>query len=184
MNQAMPEALKRVAVVDDPDQEAAAQIAVDYTGGGDRATLTLNPALVPEDAREGYALRAAIAAALEPFRRYNRHVTRRYGTLEREQALFDAALKKAAFEVEQLIHLTPSGPRPELQPTPQIAEPADAVLPDDFPERGLLLDVGYRTLQAVRDAGDQELLDISGIGQKRLNAIRAALTGSPDPAAE
>ncbi|BDP44850.1 hypothetical protein DAETH_48190 (plasmid) [Deinococcus aetherius] len=61
----IPEALKRVLVREDTTLDAAAQITVDYTGGGDIAHLVLNPEHAPPEAVEGYRIRAAISAALE-----------------------------------------------------------------------------------------------------------------------
>lgn len=174
MKQAVPEALKRVTVREDATLDAAAQITVDYTGGGDRATVVINPEHAPAEAVEGYRIRAAIAAALEPLRRYNRAVTRRYGTYEREQRLFDEGFEKAAREIEQLVHLTPTGDAvPELDVASAPTE-ADSPLPDDFPEAEGLREAGYRTLGAVRDATDEDLRAVPGVGPKRLEAIRAA----------
>lgn len=175
MKKPIPDALQRVRVQEDTSLDAAAQITVDYTGGGDIALLVINPEHAPPEAVEGYRIRAAIAAALELFRRYNRTVTRRYGTYEGEQRLFDEAVAKASAEIEQLVHLTPT-----VEAVPRlaavVAAPAepDELLPDDFPEAQALRDAGYRTRQAVRDATDAELREVPGIGAKRLEAIRAA----------
>ncbi|GAA5513643.1 hypothetical protein Dcar01_02387 [Deinococcus carri] len=106
----IPESLKRVAVREDPTQEEAARITVDYSGGMDVAHLTLNPDVAPPESVDGYRIRAAVAATLEPLRRYNRAITRRYGTWDNEQALFDDGMAKAAAEVEQLVHLAPRSP--------------------------------------------------------------------------
>ncbi|WP_394649572.1 helix-hairpin-helix domain-containing protein [uncultured Deinococcus sp.] len=177
MKTPIPAALARVRVSEDPTLDAAAQITVDYTGGGDIAHLVLNPEHAPPEALEGYRTRAAITAALEPLRRYNRAVTRRYGTYEDEQRLFDEGLAKAAAELEQLVHLTPTSTSvPTLDVTPPTPEPLDEALPDDFPEAEALRGGGYRTRQAVRDAADDALLALPGIGPKRLEAIRAALS--------
>ncbi|UQN10370.1 hypothetical protein [Deinococcus sp. QL22] len=176
MKTPIPEALKRVMVTEDAAQEAAAQIAVDYTGGANLATLTINPDLVPPEALEGYRVRAAIQAALEPLRKYNRAVTRRYGSYDHEQALFKSGIEQAAREIEQLVHLTPTGEAvPELAEVAKAAAVQDALLADDFPEVEGLRSIGLRTLQAVRDATDAELREAPGVGVKRLEAIRAAL---------
>jgi len=174
MNQTIPQALRRVIVTDDAAQEEPAQIRVDPTSRADIAHLTLNPDLVPEDAREGYKIRAAIEAALEPFRRYNRKMTRRYGTYDNEQALFDEAVAQARQELEELVHLTPTLPEvPEAEV--QVQPAAEEVqLPDDFPEAERLRAAGFRTLGAVREATDEDLLAVEGVGKARLETIRAA----------
>ncbi|WP_295818015.1 hypothetical protein [uncultured Deinococcus sp.] len=173
MTTPVPEALKRVRLREDITLDAAAQITVDPTGGGDMADLVINPDIAGPDGTEGYRIRAAVQAALEPFRRYNRAITRRYGTYEREQALFDAAVDKASFELEQLVHLTPTRPAvPELADVALARDVRDAALPDDFPEVEGLREIGVRTYQGVRDATDAELRAVSGVGPKRLEAIR------------
>lgn len=171
-----PDALRRVRRRDDPTLDAAAQITVDYTGGGDYADLIINPDLAGPDAIPGYEIRAAIAAALEPLRRYNRTITRRYGALDRDQGQFEAAMEKVAGELEQLVHLTPTRAAVPNLPQPPVTPAAarDTLLPDDFPEVDVLREAGYRTWQATRDATDAELRALPGIGTKRLEAIRAA----------
>ena len=131
-----PEALKRVVVTEDPTQDEAAVIFVDATSGADIAHLTINPTLVGADALSGYQIRAAVAAALEPFRRYNRAITGKYGTYSDEQHLFDVAVAQASDELEQLVHLAPepeaeqvAAPTPDAtpsEPQPAAAEPAPA----------------------------------------------------------
>ncbi len=175
MNTPIPDALKRVTIVENAAQDEAAQITVDYTGGANLATLSIHPELVPPEALEGYRIRAGIQAALEPLRKYNRAMTRRYGTYDQEQRLFDEGIEQAAREIEQLVHLTPT-----LEAAPELADVAaaptvqDALLPDDFPEVEGLRSIGVRTYQAVRDATDAELREAPGVGVKRLEAIRAA----------
>ena len=67
----------------------------------------------------------------------------------------------------------PELPR-EGAPTPE--GPAEGKpLPEGFPARNLLLAHGYTTLEAVRDAPDDALLGIKGIGPKLLAEIRDAL---------
>jgi len=62
----------------------------------------------------------------------------------------------------------------EGAPTPE--GPAGGTpLPEGFPARSLLLANGYATLEAVRDAPDDALLGIKGIGKKLLEEIRHAL---------
>ena len=117
----MTEALKRVTVTTDPQQAEAAKVFIDATGGGDRAHLTINPDLVDAQAQAGYVVKAGIAATLECFRRYNRAITRKYGTYADEQHLFDIAFDQAASELEQLVHhgvptvegAAPAEPNPE-----------------------------------------------------------------------
>jgi len=174
MNQTIPQALRRVIVTDEAAQKEPAQIRVDPTSRADIAYLTLNPDLVPEDAREGYKIRAAIEAALEPFRRYNRKITRNYGTYDNEQSLFDEAVAQARQELEELVHLTPTLPEvPEAEVQVQ-APVAEVQLPDDFPEAERLRAAGFRTLGAVREATDEDLLAVDGVGKARLETIRAA----------
>jgi len=183
MNQTIPQALRRVIVTDEAAQKEPAQIRVDPTSRADIAYLTLNPDLVPEDAREGYKIRAAIEAALEPFRRYNRKITRNYGTYDNEQSLFDEAVAQARQELEELVHLTPTlpeVPEAEVQVQAPVAEVqvqapvAEVQLPDDFPEAERLRAAGFRTLGAVREATDEDLLAVDGVGKARLETIRAA----------
>ncbi|TFU25637.1 helix-hairpin-helix domain-containing protein [Thermus tengchongensis] len=67
----------------------------------------------------------------------------------------------------------PEPPREEAS-TPE--GPAGGTpLPEGFPARNLLLAHGYTTLEAVRDAPDDALLGIKGIGKKLLEEIRHAL---------
>ena len=172
----IPAALQRVTVHQDATQDDAARIEVDYTGGGDVAHLTVNPDLVDDTALSGYQVRAAIQAALEPLRRYNRTVTRRYGTYKAEQAEFEDAMTRAADEIEQLVHLTPTvAAAPALAPTARPAEVKNAALPDDFPEVEGLREIDVLTYQAARDATDDHLRTASGVGPKRLEAIREAV---------
>jgi hypothetical protein len=135
----MTEALKRVIVNTDPQQQEAAQIFIDATGGGDRAHLTINPDLVDAQAQAGYVVRAGIAATLECFRRYNRAITRKYGTYADEQHLFDVAFEQAQVELEQLVHHgvpTAEGPAPTepAPPADPIAEGGEPVAGGDPPE--------------------------------------------------
>lgn len=175
MTTPIPDALRRVTLVEDTSSDAAATIVVDYTGGGNTALLTINPDIAPPESVEGYRIRAAVQAALEPFRKYNRAVTRTYGTYEREQRLFDEAFERAAQEIEQLVHLTPTvETAPELEVVKPVGDSRDQALPDDFPEVEGLRSIGIRTLQAVRDATDAELRAAPGVGVKRLEAIREA----------
>ncbi|MBZ9753003.1 helix-hairpin-helix domain-containing protein [Deinococcus sp. HMF7604] len=172
---AIPDALRRVRVTEDATLDQAAQITVDPTGGGDYADLVLNPDLAGPEARHGYEVRAAIAAALEPLRRYNRGIRRRYGTYDVEQTAFEAAMEKASTELEQLVHLTPVQPTlPELVTPEPTRATLETQLADDFPEVEALRAGGYRSLEAVRDATDEALRALPGIGVKRLEAIRDA----------
>lgn len=53
--------------------------------------------------------------------------------------------------------------------------PEGTPLPDDFPARALLVEAGYTTLERVREATDEELLAIRGVGRRLLERIRDAL---------
>jgi hypothetical protein len=128
------EAMKRVIVRTDPQQAEAAKIFIDATGGGDRAHLTINPELVDAQAQAGYVVRAGIAATLECFRRYNRAITRKYGTYAEEQHLFDIAFEQAESELEQLVHhgvptaggAASTEPAPPAEPSPEAGGETDA----------------------------------------------------------
>ena len=48
-------------------------------------------------------------------------------------------------------------------------------LPSSFPERKLLEQAGYASLEMLRDASDEELLVLVGIGEEKLADIRVAL---------
>jgi hypothetical protein len=50
-------------------------------------------------------------------------------------------------------------------------------LPDDFPERDLILGTQWKTVEALKAATDDDLLAVEGIGPAKLRAIRAALKG-------
>lgn len=50
--------------------------------------------------------------------------------------------------------------------------PVIAHLPDDFPERELLIEKGFLTVESVSKADDPALLDIDGIGAGKLAKIR------------
>lgn len=118
----VPEALKRVVVHEDPTQEAAATIAVDYSSRLDVAHLTLNPEHAPPESVDGYRIRAGIQAALEPMRRYHRNVTRRYGVWDEEEQIFQEGIEKAAAEIEQLVHLAPRTPAQLLEALGQLTD--------------------------------------------------------------
>lgn len=49
------------------------------------------------------------------------------------------------------------------------------LLPEDFPDKERLEDNGYKTINAVKQASDDELLDIKYIGKKSLEDIREAI---------
>lgn len=51
----------------------------------------------------------------------------------------------------------------------------DVDLPGDFPARALLIENGYFTVESVRMASDQALIDVKGIGPVLLRGIREAL---------
>ena len=170
-------ALARVQLTESTKQEAAATIRIDPTGGYDVAHLTINPELVTdEQAREGYRIRAAVAAALAPFERYNRAITRKYGTYEGEQRIFDEARAQALEDVEQLVHLTPTaGQLPDTSAAAVAAAPVDRALPDDFPLVAELRAADLRSVGALRDATEEQLRGVPGVGPKRYEEIQAAL---------
>lgn len=45
-------------------------------------------------------------------------------------------------------------------------------LPDDFPGFESLVEAGYETLTSVKDASDEDLLEVTGIGKATLDKIR------------
>lgn len=101
-------AMDRVVVTEDATLEDATRLSVDYSDRIDVARLMVNPEHVPPEALDGYRTNAAVAASLEGFRRYNRGITRKYGTFENEQKAFDTAFEKAS---EELTHLALTAPR-------------------------------------------------------------------------
>ena len=155
-------ARSRVTVKEDKNQSAAARMFIDYTGGGDSVTVYVNPDIAPTEAYEGYALRGAIMAALEGFRRYNRGQTRRHGTRADEQRQFDAAYNKALSELEELIHLTPtqSAFAPANVDAPSNETHREALLDYSFPHFRAIFPLGLSTVQAVNDAPDDLLLSV------------------------
>ncbi len=52
-----------------------------------------------------------------------------------------------------------------------------ASLPDDFPERDLLIGTAFKSTEALNAATDEDLLAVDGIGPAKLKAIREALKG-------
>jgi hypothetical protein len=134
----MTEALKRVIVTTNPEQAEAAQIFVDSTSRADIAHLTINPDLVDAQAQAGYMVKAGIAAVLEAYRRYNRAITRKYGTYADEQHLFDQAMERAEFEIEELVHHGP----PTVGEDAALAEPTPPAPAEPIPEAGGETDAG------------------------------------------
>ena len=59
------------------------------------------------------------------------------------------------------------------QAKPAAAPRPAASLPEDFPERDLILGTPFTTLEAISAASDEELLAVDGIGPAKLKAIRA-----------
>ena len=53
--------------------------------------------------------------------------------------------------------------------------PSGTPIPEDFPGYEILTEGGYTTLESVIDATDEELLDLSGIGEKTLVEIRESI---------
>lgn len=119
------DALDRVKVAEDPNQDEAATIFVDTTNGADIVHVTVNPNLIGADTIGSYQVKGAVASVLEGFKRYNRTMTGKYGTFDSEQAQFNAALEKAEFELEQLVHAglpaAPDAPAPDQAPAPEPA---------------------------------------------------------------
>lgn len=109
------EALKRVQVRPDPDQEEAVAVEIDRTNGADVFTVVYDPEQVDEQALQGFKTRAAISSSLEGFGRYHRTVQNRIGAYDADQLLFDQALERASTELEELVHLAP-------RPTPTPAQ--------------------------------------------------------------
>jgi len=142
MTRTNPDALARVNVAEDATQDEAAKITVDPSDKMDVAHLTLNPNLVPPEAVDGYRIRAGIAASLEGYKRYNRNMTRRYGTFEGEELLFNEAHERATAELEQLIHLAPRSPEQLLEGLRQV--PDEALL--------AISGFGEKRLEALRKA--------------------------------
>lgn len=93
--------LKRVIVVEDAAQADAATFFLDKTV--QTMTVTVNPALVDDVAREGYRVRGAIQLALNGLGKYNRAITKKYGTYKDEQKLFEQGHDDALFDLEALI---------------------------------------------------------------------------------
>ena len=65
-------------------------------------------------------------------------------------------------------------------PTPPLTPP-ETVLADDFPSATLLTEQGLATYEQVDRAEDKTILDISGIADKGLEAIRAAVDEFKNP---
>ena len=59
----------------------------------------------------------------------------------------------------------------------QTTEQASDDLPEDFPERDLILGTQYKSLDALNAASDDDLLAVDGIGPAKFTAMRAALKG-------
>jgi hypothetical protein len=68
---------------------------------------------------------------------------------------------------------TPAPPAPT--PTPVPAAEIKTELPSGFPARSLLLKNGLDTIEKVDEASDETLLNIDGVGDTTLQAIRAAV---------
>lgn len=63
-------------------------------------------------------------------------------------------------------------PAPVSEPMP---EPTPGGLPDDLPYRDALLEAGFKTLDALNNATDDDITAVNGIGYKALEKIRAYL---------
>lgn len=173
----IPAALKRVSIELKPMQEAAAEFHVNYTARQDTVTVSINPDLAPPDLQDAYRIKAAVMAALEPFARYRRAVTRELGSRPSHEALYAEAVDKAMYELQQLIHHTGQTgvPMPELGSTLAPA-PLAAGLPDSFPWVAFLRAGKVFTDQQLTEATDAELLVI--LTPEQLADVRSAQAAS------
>jgi len=70
-----------------------------------------------------------------------------------------------------------AGGRPTRRTVAKKAPEPTSDLPEDFPERDLILGTQFKSLDALNAASDDDLLAVDGIGPAKLKAIRAALKG-------
>lgn len=49
-------------------------------------------------------------------------------------------------------------------------------IPEDFPKREVLIENGYDTMEKIRNATSEDLLEIEGIGEATLNTIGNAVS--------
>lgn len=52
---------------------------------------------------------------------------------------------------------------------------SDGELPDGFPARAALIKAGFDTVDKVKAASDQELIDVKGVGESTVEHIRDAV---------
>jgi hypothetical protein len=76
-----------------------------------------------------------------------------------------AAIAGALVEAGRAVQLKPDAPTGEKRRLPGVDEKI----------ANALWQAGYKTLQAIADASDDELLAVSGIGKARIAQIREAL---------
>lgn len=165
----VPDALRRVTVSVGQAAPEAATYTVNYSNGRDTVHLALNPDAAPPEAEPGYVTRAAVIAALEPFRRYRRNVTRAFGVRPEQEALFDMAFSSALFEVEQLIYHIPAQAG-QMTPRDLMLRPAGEALglPDTFPYVAWLRADGVTTAGALAQISPEDLtarLGVDGAAQ-------------------
>ena len=67
---------------------------------------------------------------------------------------------------------TPGTAAPEPQ-APETSTTTD--LPEDFPVRDLLIEHGFDSVEKIKAASNEQLLEIDGVGPKRLTEIRAEI---------
>lgn len=70
------------------------------------------------------------------------------------------------------------GELPQILPAPKVGRPLDEIEGIGAEIRGALAAVGIETVEQLQNTEDKVLLAISGIGAKRLAAIRAAAGGA------
>lgn len=85
---------------------------------------------------------------------------------------------QAVVQLESIVGVLEGLVADEAAPTEEVARlsptPSPVVLPLDEPTVMLLVNAGFDTPEALREATDDELLAIKGIGRKTLKEIRGA----------
>lgn len=90
--------------------------------------------------------------------------------LKRIQVVAGVAYGPGEVEVDDAVAKRLKG---ENLPAPA-KESGSGGLAEDFPYRDLLVGAGFKSAQSVRDASDEQLMAIDGIGEARLKEIRKA----------